>query len=74
MVTGAPHVAEARLRRPRGLTRGFPRNKQGKATIHFARPIPEDLPDDAYIKVVVRSIPDTLVYVTDRHQLDWYKK
>jgi hypothetical protein len=49
-------------------------NKQGKATLHFARPIPDGLDENAYIKVVVRVSRDGPVYVTRQHYLDWYKK
>lgn len=49
-------------------------NKQGKATLHFARPLRDDLDENDYIKAIVRVSRDGPVYVTDQHTLDWYRK
>ena len=49
-------------------------NKQGKATLHFSRPIPDGLDETAFVKAIVRVSRQGPVYVTDQHVLDWYKK
>ncbi|UCE86980.1 MAG: hypothetical protein JSU66_04400 [Deltaproteobacteria bacterium] len=46
-------------------------NKQGKASLRFARPIPADADDPVFIKAIVRVSRDGPVYVTDRHYIDW---
>jgi hypothetical protein len=49
-------------------------NSQGKATLHFARPIPDGLDENAFVKAIVRVSRYGPVYVTDQHYLDWYKR